>query len=395
MPFNESRGPDERTLLFVTNTKGYGGTEKHLLELIRRLGDCGVQSLILCAGADPFSDRLHDGSYRDKVEVRHERSLNSTRDWFQVFREIKPDVVVFIYGTFLQHRWYVPVVAWFARIRRLYAIQQLIPPPLPPKVPLGSIRGLAERLIGKRTRRLLSARIQSYLYDMTICVSNAVRESLVRDYRFAPQKTVTIYNGVSVSEFTPAASDGMAVRTKLALRSEEFVLVCAARLSEEKGLDILLLAMSRLLDRNVHCKCVIVGDGQDREKLSQQIRALGLADHVFMVGFQEDVRSYLLAGNAFVLTSHKEGLPLAVLEAMACGLPCIVTDVGGNAEAVAHNVNGLVVPAGSVDEVVEAISSLLAQPLEWKRMSHMARSRACEQFDIEARMADIKKLILV
>ncbi len=393
MPASGVRRPERRTVLFVTNTPGYGGTEKHLLELLRRLGDCGVRSLILCAGTDPYSDRLN-GSYNGKVSVRCAKTLKSTWDWLRVFRDIKPNVVVFVYGTFSQHPWYAPVAARLAGIRRLYAIQQLIPPPVPPKVEVRSIHDLLERLIGKRTRRLLSSRVQSYLYDKTICVSNAVRESLVRDYRFPLQKTTTIHNGVSLSGFAPSTSDGIAVRIKLDLRPEEFVLVCAARLSEEKGIDILLLALSQLLHRNLRCKCIIVGEGDLREKLLEQVRALGLTHHVFMVGFQEDVRPYLLAGNAFVLTSHKEGLPLAVLEAMACGLPCVVTNVGGNAEAVAHNVNGFVVSAGSVDEVAGAISSLLTHPHEWARMSRMGRSIACEQFDIEAKMADIKRLIL-
>jgi glycosyltransferase involved in cell wall biosynthesis len=393
MPANGFRRPEGRTVLFVTNTPGYGGTEKHLLELLRRLGNCGVRSLILCAGTDPYSDRLN-GRNHGKVSIRCEKALKSIWDWFRVFRDIRPDVVVFVYGTLTQHPWYASVAGRFAGIRRLYAIQQLIPPPVPPKVEVRSIHDLLERLIGKRTRWVLRSTVQSYLCDKTICVSNAVRESLVRDYRFPRRKTVTVHNSVSVSEFAPSGNAGAAIRTKLELGSEEFVLVCAARLSEEKGIDILLLAMSQLLHRNLQCKCIIVGDGDLREKLLEQVRALGLTHHVFMVGFQEDVRPYLLAGNAFVLTSHKEGLPFAVLEAMACGLPCVVTNVGGNVEAVAHNVNGFVVSAGSVDEVAEAISSLLADPHECARMSRVARSIACEQFDIEPKMADTKKIIL-
>src|SRR5262249_23732090 len=148
------------------------------------------------------------------------------------------------------------------------------------------------------------------------------------------------------------------------------------------------------LQRDLCCKCIIVGDGHLRDRLTDQVRALGLIDHVFLIGFQENVRPYLQAGDAFVLTSYKEGLPLSVLEAMACGLPCVVTNVGGNAEAVDHNVSGLVVNAGSVDEVADAIASLMTSPNERARMARMARLRACERFDIEARMADIKRVML-
>jgi glycosyltransferase involved in cell wall biosynthesis len=216
----------------------------------------------------------------------------------------------------------------------------------------------------------------------------------VRDYRFPPEKTVTIHNGVSVSTFCPSGSEGIAVRDTLGLHPEEFVLVCTARLSGEKGIDILLLAMSELLRRNVSCKCIIVGDGYLRENLSEQVRELGLAGHIFLLGFQKDVRPYLLAANAFVLTSHSEGLPFAILEAMACGLPCIVTNVGGNAEAVVHNVTGLLVKAGCPGEVAEAVSYLWTHPEERARMSQTARLRVCEEFDMEAKMAEIKRVIL-
>jgi glycosyltransferase involved in cell wall biosynthesis len=386
------RRPEKRTILFVTSTIGYGGTEKHLLELIGRLGHSGVRPVILCAKTDPFTERLPD--YDANVSVRREESLKSVWDWFGVFRRIRPDVVVFVYGTLLDIPWYASAAARFAGIRRLYAIQQLVPPPLPPKVKGKAIRSVLRRLIGRRARRLLGSRVPPHLCTKTICVSSAVREALVRDYRFPLEKTVTIHNGVSLSKFAPLSNGGIAIRAKLGLGSEEFVLVCVARLSEEKGIDILLLAMSHLLRRNLACKCIIVGDGYLRDNLLEQVQKLGLAQNVFMVGFQEDVRPYLLASDAFVLTSHKEGLPFAVLEAMACGLPCVVTNVGGNAEAVTQNVNGLVVNAGSVDEVVEAISYLLTHPQERMQMSRAGRSRAYEEFDIEGKMTKIKQIIL-
>ena len=170
--------------------------------------------------------------------------------------------------------------------------------------------------------------------------------------------------------------------------------MCTARLSEQKGIDILLQAMARALHNGVRCKCIIVGDGPLRDQLMEQAREMGLCGYVFFEGFQKDVRPYLQAGSAFILTSHREGLPLSILEAMACGLPCLVTEVGGNAEAVIDQIHGLVVPPGSVDAVADAISHLATHPDERARMSRAARSRVCEAFDIDVRMAEIKRLIL-
>lgn len=382
-----------RTILFVTTTDGYGGSEKHLIELVRRLPGSEIRPLILCTKADPYTERLKRNRVV-QVAIKREEALKSWWDWYRVFRRIRPDVVVFVHGVLRAFPWYASVAGRMAGIRRLYAIQHATPPPLPPREDGRSMRSIVHRLIGRRARFLLSSRVPPSLCNATICVSNAVRNSLVEDYRFPANKTLTIYNGVSLAEFDPSHGNGTWVRTKLGLRAEDFVLVCSARLSKEKGVDILLMAMSWLLRKGMHCKCIILGDGHLRGELLEQVRMLGMTRDVFMEGFQEDVRPYLLAANAFVLTSYQEGLPVAVLEAMACGLPCVVTNVGGNVEVVNHTVEGLVVNSGSVQEVVDAVSYLLTHPLECARMSRMAQARARELFDIEARMADVMRIIL-
>lgn len=385
----------KRTVLFVINAFCYGGTEKHLLELLHRLDARKVQSVVLTIDSDPFTERLQEG-VRTSVAIRSEKSLDSIGDWIQVFREIKPAVVVLVYGTLWMVPWLAAVAARLAGIQKLYAIHQLMPqpPPDPLVLEIKSPRDVLRRAFGKRVRKLLGARVAAHLCNSTICVSNAIRGSLIQQYGFPKRKLRTIHNGVSTREFVLGETDGLAVRTKLQICSDDFLLVCAARLSPEKGIDILLSAMSQIVQHYPSCKCVIIGDGPIRANLLEQLTSLGLSRHVFMEGFQADVRPYFWAADVFVLTSRIEGLPLSVLEAMACGLPCIVTDVGGNAEAVVHNVNGLIVPPGSVDEVVQAVLYLLTQPQERARMAQASRPHVCSEFDIEVKMAEIKKLIL-
>jgi glycosyltransferase involved in cell wall biosynthesis len=381
--------------LFITKAYVYGGTEKHLLELLTRLEDSDVQSIVLCTASDPFTERLSQGC-RESVIIRSEKSLKSIGDWVRVFREIKPDVVVLVYGALWFLPWFAAVAARLAGVQKLYAIHQLMPlAPLDPLIlEIKSPRDVLRRVFGKRVRKLLSARVPPRLCNTTICVSNAVRDCLIQQYHFPARKLLTIHNGTSPLEFTPGQGDGKAIRTKLGIGADDFLLVCSARLSTEKGIDILLSAMSRIIQKYPSCKCIIIGDGPLREELSEQLKSLGLSRHVFMEGFQADVRPYLHAADAFVLTSHIEGLPLSVLEAMACGLPCIVTNVGGNAEAVVHNVNGLIVDPGSIEGVVQAIVYLLTHPQMRAQMAQASRSRACEEFDVEAKMAEIKRLIL-
>jgi glycosyltransferase involved in cell wall biosynthesis len=378
-------------VLFVHSTHEYGGAEKHLVELLCAFSGSGIDLSVLCLEEDFFTERLT----RNKtihVDIRRSTGLRCFWDWFQVLGDLRPDVVVFVNAVPWNFPWYTPVVAWLAGIPRRFSIAHLAPPPAPSGVEGWSLRSITRRM--RRIRHLLGVRLSAFFYTATICVSEAIRDCLVVHYHFPANKVVAIHNGVSWSNFERCESGGLAVRSKVGIDSEEFLLVCIGRLSEQKAIDILLLAVAQVLRGGVRCKCIIVGDGPLRSQLSEQALALGLSGHVFFEGFQEDVRPYLQAANAFILTSHSEGLPLALLEAMASGLPCVVTNVGGNAEVLTHGVQGLVVAPGSVDEVADAISYLVTRPHECADMSRMARAKVRESFDLKDRMAEIKRVIL-
>jgi len=403
-----------KKVLFVTNTAEYGGAEKHLLDLIHRFREPKVSLCILCLDQDLFSERL--GPDRDVEVISYKKTPRTVWDWSRLFRSVRADVVVFVHGVFWAIPYTAPVGAYLAGVHRRYSIQHLMIPrdPVPPTMLAAmegrrSIRGRVRRLLGRPEPdwvatlplRLIASmsspaqlRRSARLIRTTICVSDALRDSLVRDLGFPKQKMKTIHNGVSVSEFVPSASRESEIRKKLGLDQDDFVLVCVARLSGQKGIDILLRAMALVLRAGLDCKCIILGDGPQRQRLLKEAADLALAGHVFFEGFHEDVRPYLQAGSAFVLTSHREGLPLSILEAMACGLPSVVTNVGGNSEAVADHIHGLVVPPGSPEAVAEAIKYLITHPEECARMSKSARERVCEAFDIEKAMAEIRRTIL-
>jgi glycosyltransferase involved in cell wall biosynthesis len=314
-------------------------------------------------------------------------------DWLRIMRKDHPDTIVFPYSWIEAFPWQAPVAAALAGIRRRISIQHLIPPPLPRPAQGKSPRDLLRRLIGRHARKVLkvkiSARISGYLSSTTVCVSNAVRDCLVKMYGFPPHKTIVIVNGVSLSTFAPSKMNGAAVRARLDIDPKEFVLVCAARLAEEKGIDILIGAVSQVRRQGVYCKCIILGEGPLREKLQQKVKLEGLWDHVFFEGFQSDVRPYLQAGSAFILTSRLEGLPISVLEAMACGIPCIVTNVGGSAEAVKDQISGLVIPPESVEAAAEAIICLATNPDKHSEMASKTREQVKQSFDIEKSMAKL------
>ena len=212
-------------------------------------------------------------------------------------------------------------------------------------------------------------------------------------YGFPRRKTVVVVNGISVSTFAPSKMNGAAVRARLEIEPEEFVLVCAARIVADKGIDILIRAVAQVLRLGVPCKCVILGDGPLRETLQQKVKFEGLSHYVFFEGFQQDVRPYLQAASAFILTSYLEGLPISVLEAMACGLPCIVTNVGGSAEAVQDQVTGLVIPPGSVEAAANAILYLATNPQKHAEMAGKGHEVVSQSFDIDKKMTELISVI--
>lgn len=384
----------KRRLLFVLpKTTEFGGLERHLMELLRRLPQRELNVNILCFEQDHITAHLRREGHQEVV-VNCEKEPLSLWDWRRAVRQTHPDIVVFCYSWIEAFPWQAPVAAWLAGVRKRYSIQHLIPETPPPSVRGYSPRNIARRLVGRRARQILRVSVSGHLSKRNICVSEAVRSALISNYRFPIGKTRTIRNGVSASRFAPSQAQGALLRARLGIAPEDFLLVCAARLAEAKGIDIVLQAMCRVLSNGTRCKCIIIGDGPLRGELLQMAASLGLSHCVMFEGFQPDVRPYLQAASAFILTSHLEGLPLSVLEAMACGLPCIVSDVGGTSEAVLNHITGLIVPDGSAKEAAQAIEYLASHPEERARMSHQARARVCQDFDVEHAMEALKEVIL-
>lgn len=389
---HRERGINSKRLLFVTNTDGFGGAEKHLLELISRLRQPEVEAIIMQVGIPAYSDHLR-GSESIPFGIKSERFRNSLWNWFWFFRRNRAEAVIFINGWVRSFPWYASFAAFLAGIPKCFSIFHTTPPTLA-KIQGWSPGDVLRRLIGGRVRTRFFSSFSSFFFDAAICVGNAGRNCLVDDYRFPPRKTITIYNGVSLSEFAPSRANRTSVRTRLSIGAEEFLLVCVARLSNGKGLDILLRALDRLEHNGLSCKCIVVGDGPLKTPLVEQAEALGLRGRILFEGFHDDVRPFLQAADTFLLISYSEGFSLAIIEAMACGLPCIVTNVGGNPEAVHHMVHGLVVRPGSVEQAADAISFMATHPVERAEMSQRARARVHEEFDVEALMQETVRLIL-
>jgi glycosyltransferase involved in cell wall biosynthesis len=383
----------EKILFVLPKSTEFGGLERHLLDFLSGLRDPLLRAEIVCFEQDIVSARMDPG-LRKQTVVHCVDEPKSIWDWLRLIRRVHPNIMVFCYSWIKAFPWQAPAAAVLAGVRRRFSIQHLIPPALPTPVEGHSLADRLKRLIGGRARYLLSVQLTGYVFKKTICVCNAVGNSLVQMYKFPARKTITIHNGVSTSKFVPCPCGSPSLRARFDIAPDDFLLVCVARLADAKRVDIVLHAVSRVRRQGISCKCIIVGDGPLKKKLVKEANSLGLSGAVFFEGFQKDVRPYLQTASAFILTSHLEGLPLSVLEAMACGLPCIVTDVGGSAEAVRDRIVGLVIPDGSLDAAEEAIVYLATHSQERCEMANKARELVCQKFDIDDRMAELRQVIL-
>lgn len=175
-------------------------------------------------------------------------------------------------------------------------------------------------------------------------------------------------NGVDVDAFTPAViSDDGALR-----------LLCVARLIERKGQQHLIQAVKRLTDDGIDVRLDLVGTGDAQAANEQQARTLGVADRVNFIGYvpREEIANYYANAHVFVLASYNEGMSVATLEAMASGLPLVVSRTPGTRELVQENVNGLLFDWADVETLAAHIQFLAAHRNIARAMGRASRERA-------------------
>ena len=195
-----------------------------------------------------------------------------------------------------------------------------------------------------------------------------------------PNGQPTVYavpNGVA----TPTVQNRGLLRAAWNVNETEIVLGCVARLESQKNPTFIARLLPHLGD---NVRVVWIGDGRLRHEMEQALRTAGVESHVILDGWQADAPSRLSAFDVFVLPSLYEGLPLALLEAMSAGLPCVVSDVDGTRDAVVEGVTGRLCPVNDVDAWCAALTPLIQTPALRTQLGQAARLRYEAEFSLAA-----------
>ncbi|MBI3321372.1 MAG: glycosyltransferase family 4 protein [Candidatus Omnitrophica bacterium] len=207
--------------------------------------------------------------------------------------------------------------------------------------------------------------------DCIVALSRQVKEELLA-YGLQSSRIVQVPNGVETERFRPADRRDVIRRT---LGWQGRIVVFVGRLAPQKGLLNLLEAWAQVAPRLSDATLLLIGSGPQEEQLKRLARRLDLERRLRFVGEQADVLPYLQAADLVVLPSLAEGMSNALLEAMACGLPCVASRIGGNVELVTDGENGCLVEPGHPEQLAEAITRLLQDEQARRRFGAEGRHR--------------------
>jgi len=355
-------------VLHVIATLDPAGAERQLTHLCRRLDRGRFQPAVCClTRGGPLESPLAEANVpvwiidkRGKWDVAVLLRLR------RVIREFRPQIL---------HTW-LPTANTLGRMGEVgCGVPVRIASERAADLWKGCVRRWIDRALVRRTARV-------------VCNADALRRFLVEQIRLPAEKIAVIRNGLDLDEFDAAARAGPLAT--LAPMPEGALIGAVGRLEPQKGMTYLLDAFSRLPPRFAGAELWIAGDGPEAHALQEQAASAGVAERVRFLGLRHDVPALLERFDLFVLPSLWEGLPNAVLEAMAARRAVVATEVDGTPEAVvdisaanADEATGVLVPPRDSDALAQAMGRLLDDSQLRMRLGEAGRRRVAAEFGME------------
>ena len=223
----------------------------------------------------------------------------------------------------------------------------------------------------------------SRLTSVYLAISSEIVDEL-QSQDIAADKIIALPNGVNTDRFHPiTAAEKLQLRYEFGLPSDKKVLLFASRLIERKGYDIILKAYKNIYQAFPNTVLMVVGKGSpEAERALEQLKQELGPDSITYKGEVVDTAPYLQASDLFIFPSRQEGLPNALLEAMACGCACVASDIGGCSDLIVSEENGLLFSNGDAVSLVDAVKQLMSRPQQMEEFGQKAYTRIKANHDI-------------
>lgn len=349
------------TIVHVVYSLHVGGLERVLINTVKRMPS-NYNHVVVCLTnySEAFASLLPDNVEILTLNKSDGHDWGVYKQWWAVLRKVRPDVV----HTYNLATLELQVFAFLARVPvRLHAEHG---------------RDIYDPTGSNKKYQWLRRIVSPFLHKW-VTVSGELDEWLRSTVAISPQKIVLIRNGIDTEIYKPNNK-----------QSGDFVLGHVGRLSPIKNQALLISAFSKAckLDSDFAkgARLQIAGEGESEQSLVTQVRNLSLLSHIEFLGLKSDMPAIYNGFSVFVMSSLAEGIPMTLLEAMACGLPSIVTAVGGMPEVITPD-SGVLVSSEDVEGMAKAMILLFNDRQRCERLSENARNRIIEKFD-EANMVE-------
>lgn len=372
-----SAAPARDTILYLIGSLEIGGAERHLAQIAPRLSELGWKPIIYCLS--------HRGPLARNLEQAGIEVIGPPWEWLR-YKEFPLKATLYLVQTCI-------ALTKLMITRRPKIVHCLLPAPYVIGCPLAMLTRIPIRIMSRRNlnryqdKRPVVRRFEHWLHKHTTALlgnSRAVVRELIELENCDPDRVHLIHNGVDMNR-NGNGHDRTAIRNELGIADDVLLMIIVANLIHYKGHADLFQALARkreTINRPWFLYCVGRDDGE-LQKLQHLARTYDVAQNVRFLGLRTDVPDLLRAADLCLLASHEEGFSNAILEAMASGLPLVVTDVGGNAEAVVNGETGLVVPPRDIEAMAQAIGTLTADMDTARAMGAAGRKRVQETFSLD------------
>jgi len=317
-------------------------------------------------GPGPIGDELEKrGIPVTYLELRRNLGFTAIYRFFKLIRQYKPDILI----TYLIH------ADLFGRVfGRLFGIKVII------CSQRGSLHGWQ---FLRPVERLTRSLVTSYTAQ-----TEAAKQELMQYSHLTDAQVQVIPNTIRLEDFSkPAVSSTL--RKELGLPAKAPVLIFVANLLKGKGHAYLLQAFEEVTQQVPDIHLLLVGEGPERTNLENRLSTLPHGNQVHLLGRRKDIIQLLQASTLFVFPSLAEGMSNALLEGMAAGLPCVVSDIEVNREVIQDEVNGLLFRCGDPEDLVRQLLRVLSDPVLAKKLSQAARKTVAEEYDQPQAMAKL------